>query len=81
MRYLLTTTETYRVDSEDELIQLIETEKANNTVTKCNYQQKEKKQKGEVVDAWYKVSITKVWCDEKAPTDVIEVKYERGSAF
>lgn len=49
--------ETYRVDSEEEAMQLIEDMKTNFTVTKASYTMKTKKSKGEIVDMWFQVSI------------------------
>lgn len=49
--------ETYRVDSEEEAIQLIEDMKSNFTVTKASYTMKTKKSKGEIIDMWFQVSI------------------------
>ena len=54
MKYLLTTTEIYRVSSEDEATALIETAKTEPgyVLSKYSTQYKEKKQKGEIVDYW-----------------------------
>ena len=49
--------ETYRVDSEEEAMQLIEDMKTNFTVTKASYTMKTKKSKGEIIDVWFQVSI------------------------
>ncbi len=49
--------ETYRVDSEEEAMQLIEDMKSNFTVTKASYTMKTKKSKGEIIDMWFQVSI------------------------
>lgn len=49
--------ETYRVDSEEEAMQLIEDMKSNFTVTKASYVMKTKKSKGEIIDVWFQVSI------------------------
>ena len=66
MKYLINVQETYRVDTEsavDELIAEAKTEALNNdyTVTKCASTLKEKKRKGQVVDSGYLVSIQKVY--------------------
>ena len=43
---------------------------------------KERKQKGEVVDAWWKVSLTKGFDDEKEPCGSTTIEYDtEGSAF
>lgn len=78
MKYLVEVTETYRVDSEDQVVQMIEEAKSSNkfTLIKHNSTYKEKKQKGEVIDAWYKVSLTKRFCDEKEPETTVTINYE-----
>lgn len=81
MKYLIETTEVYRVDTEDEVTKLIEDAKKKSTVSKCNYTHKEKKLKGEVVDEWFKVSITKKWDNEKEPCGAASVFYGTESAF
>lgn len=81
MKYLISTTEVYRVDSEDECLALIENAKKTSCVSKYNTAKKEKKQKGEIVEEWYKVSITKEWTSEKEPDSCIEVSYGVESAF
>ena len=72
MKYLVEVTETYRVDSEDQVVQMIEEAKSSNkfTLVKHGSTYKEKKQKGEVIDAWYRVSLTKRFCDEKEPEHI-----------
>lgn len=76
-RYLLSTTEVYRVDSEKEAERLIEEAKDNSkyTLSKYTNQYKEKKQKGEVVDSYYKVSLIKTFEDEKDPYEKYEIYY------
>lgn len=83
MKYLLETTETYRVNNEAEAKELIETAKQGNNylLKKYSSQYKEKKQKGEVVDAWYRVVLVKVFNEEKEPDSQVEIKYDEGSAF
>lgn len=77
MKYLTQVVETYRVDSEDQVLQMIEEAKASNkfTLVKHASQYKERKQKGEVIDCWYKVSLTKQFCDEKEPEAVVTISY------
>jgi hypothetical protein len=83
MKYLLTTTENYRVNSEEEATQLIENAKkeAGYILTKSSTQYKERKQKGEVVDYYWKVSLTKHFNNEKEPERDVEIEYKEGSAF
>ena len=82
-RYLIQTVETYRVDSEAEAKNLIEEAKKEGIyqLKKYNSEYKERKQKGEVVDAWYKVTIVKVFTDEKEPNTQVDISYDSGSAF
>ena len=83
MKYLLNTTEVYRVDSEAEATQLIENAKQESgyILGKYTSQYKERKQKGEVIDSYWKVTLTKDFNNEKEPEMDVEVKYEQGSAF
>ena len=82
-KYLISTTEIYRVDSENEVEEIIEQAKNTSTAKppKHSAEYKERKQKGEVVDAWWKVSITNYFNDEKEPDTSIDVNYNKGSAF
>lgn len=81
MNYLIETTEIYRVESEDDAKELVEEAKRTSTVAKYSCVYKEKKAKGEVVDSWYRVSITKKWDDEKDPCGSTKVSYGVTSAF
>lgn len=85
MKYLISTTEIYRANSEAEAVQLIEEAKQDNhfILAKYSSQFKERKQKGEVVDSWYQVSLKKVFTDEKEPEFSCKVIYsdEMESAF
>lgn len=80
MVYLVKTTEMYRCDSEDEAKNLIEEAKHGKTftLTKYNSEIKETKSKGEVIDSWYRVSLTKQFNMEKEPSDMISVSYKYG---
>jgi hypothetical protein len=83
MKYLLETTENYRVGTEAEAKELIESARNDNhyILKKYSRQYKERKQKGEVVDSWYKVTLTKYFTNEKEPEGTTEIVYENGSAF
>ena len=54
MKFLIQTTENYRVDSEEQVKQIIEEAKNDKhfIVKKYTSQFKERKQKGEVIDAY-----------------------------
>lgn len=77
-KYLITVTETYRVDTEEEAARLIEESKNNTKYTLAKYSSvhKERKQKGEIIDEYEKVSLTKVFADEKEPYGIINISYE-----
>lgn len=74
-KYLIDTTEVYRCDSENEAKAVIEEAKRTSSVAKYNCVYKERKQKGEVIDSWYKVTIVKKWDDEKDPMGGYNVSY------
>lgn len=78
MRYLIQTTEVYRADSEAEAQGVItEAKQADEyTLTKYSSEKKEIKAKGEVIEEYYKVSLTKTFTDIKEPTYVATVNYE-----
>jgi hypothetical protein len=80
MKYLIEVIETYRVDTEAEVNKLIEEAKANPSYELNKYSRayKEKKQKGEVVEAWYKVTLNKKICEEKDPSGCISLEYTEG---
>lgn len=82
-KYLISTTEVYRVDSEQEAAKLIEEAKHSDKYTLSKYSSvyKERKQKGELVDAWHRVTLTKVFTDEKEPLETVEIEYKSDSAF
>lgn len=77
-KFLLSVTENYRVDSEPEAKNLIEEAKKANvgSLTKFSSVYKTQKQKGEVVDSWYRVSLTKEFTKEKDPDTQVDVHYE-----
>lgn len=77
MVYLVQVTETYRVDTEDQVIKMIDEAKEDRrfTLVKHASQYKERKAKGEVIDAWYKVSLTKQFTDEKEPDATVTISY------
>lgn len=77
-KYLLTSTEVYRVDSEPEASGLINAAKnaSEFMVKKYNCEKKDIKAGGEIVGEWYKVTIIKEFNDAKDPISVVEVTYE-----
>lgn len=83
MKYLITTTEVYRFSSENEASNFIENAKkeAGYVLKKNTVEYKEKRQKGEVVDYWWKVTLVKSFNNEKEPETDVDVEYKVGSAF
>ena len=79
-KYLIKTTETYRADSEAEANELIEKAKTDPKyeVTKSTIENRTLKAKGEIVDEWKRVSITKVFSEEKEPYGELMPVYTNG---
>jgi hypothetical protein len=82
-RYLISTQETYRVDTEAEAQQLINEAKAESkyVLSKYSTTQKDVKQKGQIVETYYKTVLTKVFDSEKEPVGNTKISYEADSAF
>jgi hypothetical protein len=82
-KYLISVTETYRVDTEAEAAVLIDEAKKDNKydLKKYTSQKKERKQKGEVVDEWHQVVLTKIFDDEKEPIGAATVEYKVGGIY
>ena len=76
-KYLITTTETYRVDSEAAVEAILEEAKndSNYTLVKYSSTYKERKAQGEVVDYWYRLTLTKAFTDEKEPDRDVQINY------
>ena len=68
-KYLIKTTEIYRCDTEKEANDLIDKAKAATEyeVTKSTIENKQTKSKGEIIDEWKRVTVTKVFSEEKEP--------------
>jgi len=77
-KYLVSTVETYRVDSEAEVKRVIEEAKQDKSfsLTKYTSEYKERKLKGEVIDTYFKLQLTKVFNDIKEPDTFVEVNYK-----
>lgn len=77
-KYLVSTTETYRVDTERESAEAIEEAKKDTTYVLGKYtnEHKERKSKGEVVDEYWKLTLTKLFNDIKEPDNAYSVVYE-----
>lgn len=78
MKYLINITEIYRVDSEEEATELINSAKEESAydLSKYSSTKKEKKSKGDVIDEWYRVTLVKTFNDEKDPISTVNVNYE-----
>lgn len=75
--YLIKATEQYRCDTEREATTLIEKAKQNSqyTVVKTSNEIKTIKQKGEVVDEYRRVIITKEFTSEREPDSYVMPRY------
>lgn len=78
MRYLIQTVETYRADTEAEAQGIIAEAKAAGEYILVKYasEKKEVKAKGEVIEEFYKVTLTKAFTSIKEPEVVANVIYE-----
>lgn len=78
MAHLIKTTEIYRVETEEEAKKFIEEQKAagDYEMTKYSSEYKCRKAKQEVQDEWYRVTLVKVFNDEKNPIGDTKVVYE-----
>ena len=78
MRYLIQTVEVYRADTEAEAQGIItEAKQAGEyTLTKFESEKKEVKAKGEVIEEYFKVTLTKVFTSIKEPEAIATVIYE-----
>lgn len=76
-KYLIKVTEQYRCDTEEEARKLIEDAKKSYqyTLTKSSSEIKTQKQKGEIVDEWRRVVLTKEFTAEKEPLEQMFVHY------
>jgi hypothetical protein len=77
-KYLVSTVETYRVDTEAEATAAIEAAKKDDAYILGKYtsEHKERKSKGEVVDEYWKLSLTKLFNDIKEPDSIVNIDYE-----
>ena len=77
-KYLVSTTETYRVDTENEATKAIEEAKQDSSYVLGKYtsEHKERKSKGEVIDEYWKLTLTKLFNDIKEADTLVNVSYE-----
>ena len=76
-KYLIKTTEVYRVDTENEVEAFLNQAKNDSQyeLVKYSAQHKERKKQGEVLDDWFQVQLVKAFTDEKEPDRQVEVHY------
>ena len=77
-KYLVSTIETYRVDTETEATRIIEEAKNDNAYVLGKYtnEHKERKSKGEIIDEYWKLSLTKIFNDIKEADTIVNIEYE-----
>ena len=77
-KFLIKTTEVYRVDSEEEATQMLEEAKNDRRFTLAKYssEYKEKISKGELVDRYYKIVLQKDFTDIKDPIVQTSIEYK-----
>ena len=80
-KYLIKTTEEHRADSEAEAAELINAAKEDGRYLLSKYSsvKKERKQKGEIIDEYYIVTLVKVFDDAKEPCGEAIVEYRMGA--
>lgn len=83
MNYLTKVVETYRVANEAEAKKLIESAKMDKSYTLSKYSSEYKcsKSKGEIVDEWFRVILTKDFNVEKEPDQYVEINYSTQEGF
>jgi hypothetical protein len=78
MKYLVSQTDVYRVDTVAEVEQLHQELKNSHdfTLSAFSYKTKVKKAQGDIVDEWQLVTAKKEFNDEKDPTNEVSIIYE-----
>lgn len=77
MKYLICSTDVYRVDTIEEVEKLHKQLLADNNfeLLSFGYKTKNIKQKGEVVEEWQLVTAKKLFNEEKEPISHIDINY------
>lgn len=80
-KYLIKTTEEHRADTEYEAAELINAAKEDGRYLLSKYSsvKKERKQKGEIIDEYFIVTLVKVFDDAKEPCGEASVEYKMGA--
>lgn len=75
--YLTSTLETYHVDTEHEVDSLVNEAKSDTRYSLAKYTSELKniKEKGEIIDEYYKVTLNKVFTELKEPDREVSVNY------
>lgn len=78
MKYLVTTTDVYRVDTVAEAEALHEELKQdrNFNLVSFGYKYECKKKSGEIEDEWYLATAKKEFNDKREPASKVEISYE-----
>ena len=78
MKYLISSVDTYRVDTVEEVESLHEELKNNKMfdLAAFSYKTKQVKAKGEVIDEYQLVQAKKVFTSEKEPDRILDINYE-----
>ena len=78
MKYLINSTDVYRVQTVEDAERLHEELKndPNFTLVSFGYKTKVVKSKGEIVDEYQLVTAKKSFNEEKEPYNIIDIKYE-----
>lgn len=78
MKFLTSVVETYRVDTSHEVDVMVDEAKKDESFSLAKYKcdAKEVKSKGEVLDSYYLLSLTKVFNDPKDPVNEVAINYE-----
>lgn len=77
MKFLLTTTESYRIDTEKEVEAAIQEAKEDSSFILKKYDRtfKEKTKGGEIVDSYFILKLTKQFNVEKEPVSEVSITY------
>jgi hypothetical protein len=80
IKHLIKTTETYRIDNDENVKSFLEELKRDPNFELAKYSSTKKvaKEKGEIVDEWIHLEVTKIFDDEKMPMNDIEISYNAG---
>jgi hypothetical protein len=81
--YLTKTVETYRVANEKEANAMIKAAQEDKTfeLKKYNSEYRIAKKNGEIIDSWYRVTLTKEFNEEKEPVALVNVEYSRSEGY